>query len=65
MNCYSCAQQGVTRPAVAICRNCCAGLCLDHLHETAIRLAASEIPSTCDHDTWASGAAGPSFAHSS
>lgn len=53
MLCYSCALDGHEEPAVALCRSCTAGLCLDHLHETASRFAASRILETCHHDTWA------------
>ena len=52
MLCYSCIEQGVERPAVALCRSCNAGLCLDHLRQTAARFAASHILDTCHHDTW-------------
>jgi hypothetical protein len=62
MHCYPCAEQGVDRPAVAICRSCSAGLCLEHLRETAARFAAGNMYEYCHHDTWgktkvASGAA--------
>ncbi|MGA7280576.1 MAG: DUF2180 family protein [Acidimicrobiia bacterium] len=30
MNCYDCAQAGLTAPAVAVCHDCGAGLCPDH-----------------------------------
>jgi hypothetical protein len=50
--CYPCKKQGVDEPAVALCRSCTAGLCLEHLRETASRIAASHILATCDHDTW-------------
>ena len=30
MNCLECAKKEVSRPAVALCRSCCAALCLDH-----------------------------------
>jgi hypothetical protein len=52
MLCYSCAEQGVDRPAVALCRSCSAGLCREHLRATASRLAASHILDGCHHDTW-------------
>ena len=52
MQCYCCAEQGIDRPAVALCRSCSAGLCLDHLRETAARLEANVLDS-CHHDTWA------------
>ena len=54
MLCYPCKKQGVSEPAVALCRSCTAGLCLEHLRETASRIAASHILATCDHDTWTS-----------
>ena len=53
MLCYSCAEQGIHQEAVALCRSCNAGLCLEHLRETADRFAASHILDTCHHDTWA------------
>jgi len=52
MRCYPCAEQGVDRPAVALCRSCHAGLCLEHLRETATKIAAGHMLETCDHDTW-------------
>lgn len=51
MLCYSCATRGVERPAVATCRSCSAGLCLEHLRETAAQLAPNPL-SGCRHDTW-------------
>ncbi|MFZ0013212.1 MAG: DUF2180 family protein [Acidimicrobiia bacterium] len=30
MNCYECAQSGLTTPAVAVCHDCGAGVCPDH-----------------------------------
>lgn len=33
MNCFECAVRGAAVPAVATCRNCGAGLCLEHLAE--------------------------------
>jgi hypothetical protein len=53
MLCYCCAEQGIHQEALALCRSCGAGLCLDHLRETADRFAASHILDTCHHDTWA------------
>jgi len=38
---------------VALCRVCAAGLCLEHLLDTAARLATVEILEVCHHDTWA------------
>jgi hypothetical protein len=52
MHCYVCAEQEVARPAVAICRDCSAGLCLEHLRETAARFAAGRMFESCHHDTW-------------
>jgi len=52
MLCYSCAEQGIDQPAVALCRSCSAGLCLAHLRETASRFASSHMLDTCHHDTW-------------
>jgi hypothetical protein len=53
MLCYPCADQGTDQPAVALCRSCDAGLCLDHLRATAAYLATSHVLETCQHDTWA------------
>jgi hypothetical protein len=52
MLCYLCAEQGIERPAVALCRSCSAGLCPDHLRETVSRFASSNILDRCHHDTW-------------
>jgi hypothetical protein len=52
MNCYCCIEQGIERPAVALCRSCGAGLCLTHVRRTAARLASSHILDSCHHDTW-------------
>jgi hypothetical protein len=53
VRCYPCKKQGVDEPAIALCRSCAAGLCLEHLREAASRTAANHILATCDHDTWA------------
>jgi hypothetical protein len=53
MQCYCCAEQGIEQHAVALCRSCSAGLCLDHLRETASRFESSNILDSCHHDTWA------------
>ena len=50
MLCYSCFEQGTERPAVALCRSCNAGLCLDHLRATAAHFATSHILDSCHHD---------------
>lgn len=52
MLCYSCAERGDERPAVALCRSCSAGLCLTHLRATATHLASSHMLDSCHHDTW-------------
>jgi hypothetical protein len=52
MLCYSCAEQAVDRPAVALCRSCSAGLCMEHLRATASHLASSHVLDACQHDTW-------------
>ncbi len=33
MYCYACAERGTETPAVALCRSCQAGLCLEHSAE--------------------------------
>jgi len=52
MDCYCCAEKGIERSAVALCRSCSAGLCMEHLHDTATRFASGHILDTCHHDTW-------------
>lgn len=52
MLCYSCAEQGVERPAIALCRSCYAGLCMDHLRETAAHVTSGRVSGQCHHDTW-------------
>ena len=52
MLCYPCAERGTDQPAVALCRSCNAGLCLEHLRATATHFASSHILDTCQHDTW-------------
>ena len=52
MLCYSCARNGVERPAVALCTSCSAGLCLEHLRETSARVASDNALAACHHDTW-------------
>jgi hypothetical protein len=53
MHCYVCAEHGIERAAVGLCRSCYAGLCLEHLRDTAARLSGNVLAG-CDHDTWAS-----------
>jgi hypothetical protein len=52
MNCYVCATSGVAAAAVATCRHCSCGLCLDHLRIAAADPARGGTHATCDHDTW-------------
>ena len=52
MLCYPCAERGTDQPAVALCRSCNAGLCLEHLRATATHFASSHILDACQHDTW-------------
>jgi hypothetical protein len=52
MLCYSCAEQGIHQSAIALCRGCSAGLCREHLRETASRLASGDMLDGCHHDTW-------------
>lgn len=52
MQCYVCAERGTETPAVALCRSCQAGLCLEHLRETADRFASDNMLAGCHHDTW-------------
>lgn len=49
---YVCAKRGVERPAVAPCRSCSAGLCLDQVRETAARFESDNMLASCHHDTW-------------
>jgi hypothetical protein len=51
MNCYVCADRGRTTAAVALCRNCSAALCVEHLAETA-RDLGKRLYADCRHDTW-------------
>lgn len=52
MNCLSCARTGTERTAVALCPNCQAGLCLDHVQETARAVAPGGMNFACRHHTW-------------
>lgn len=52
MDCYECAKGGIERHAVALCRSCGAGLCMDHLEQTASYLATGAIRAACAHRTW-------------
>jgi hypothetical protein len=59
MHCYVCAEEEVDRPAVALCRSCSAGLCLEHVRETAARFVDGNMYEYCHHDTWAESKAVP------
>ncbi len=52
MNCFECARSGSDRTAVALCRYCSAGLCLDHLREAAGDRSRGGIHTSCSHVTW-------------
>ena len=52
MYCYPCVERGIDKPAVALCRSCSAGLCVDHLRATAAPFASSHMLDSCQHDTW-------------
>jgi hypothetical protein len=52
MLCYSCAEQGIETTAIALCRSCYAGLCMDHLRETASHFTSGRTGAQCHHDTW-------------
>ena len=54
MQCYVCAEGGIDRPAVALCRSCHAGLCLEHLREAAAQFESDNMLAACHHSTWAS-----------
>jgi Uncharacterized protein conserved in archaea (DUF2180) len=53
MLCYPCAENGLERPAIALCTICSAGLCHEHLRETAAQLASDNPFAGCRHHTWA------------
>jgi hypothetical protein len=54
MNCYECATQQRQTPAVAICKHCSVGLCMDHLAESrgfsagGMRVACPHLLPTAD-----------------
>jgi hypothetical protein len=52
MDCYECAKRATSRVAVATCRSCSAGLCLEHLRDTAVRMQSGSLAPVCHHDTW-------------
>jgi hypothetical protein len=49
MNCFACAIRGETVAAVAACRNCGAGLCLEHLAEAQSNRPGGTLYG-CSHD---------------
>jgi hypothetical protein len=49
MNCYECAIRGETVAAVATCRNCGVGLCLEHLAEAQSYRVGGTLYA-CPHD---------------
>jgi hypothetical protein len=59
MVCYPCTKNGVERQAVALCTSCSAGLCQEHLSETATQLASDNPFAGCRHDTWATAPGRP------
>lgn len=56
MNCYVCAKEARGVPAVALCKHCNAGLCLEHLRATVARRGPGGTFLDCGHDTWSAGA---------
>lgn len=54
MHCYVCNARGDEVPAVAICPRCHAGLCADHVVETAWSggPGGTSVGVDCTHDTW-------------
>ncbi len=61
MDCYECAKRDDHIAAVALCRGCGAGLCMDHLHEEATRTVGG-MNVSCEHDTWSPAEAGAAAA---
>lgn len=55
MNCFECARSGSKTTAVALCRDCQAGLCLDHLRAAATAPAKGGTYTSCAHVTWQVG----------
>jgi Uncharacterized protein conserved in archaea (DUF2180) len=52
MNCLICARTGAERTAVALCPNCGAGLCLDHVEQNARADGPGGTLLACGHHTW-------------
>src|ERR671936_150501 len=51
MNCYRCAERGLTAAAVGICPYCRIGLCVEHLHEARADPTKGGTHATCLHET--------------
>jgi hypothetical protein len=49
MNCYVCATDGRPEVAVALCRVCMVGLCLDHLRDAASHTGSGGMSLNCAH----------------
>ena len=52
MNCLICTRTGTERTAVAMCPTCQAGLCLEHVQETARAQTPGGMNFACGHHTW-------------
>jgi hypothetical protein len=52
MNCYECAKANDETVAVATCRYCSCGLCMEHLRIAASNPRRGGTHATCEHDTW-------------
>jgi hypothetical protein len=50
VNCYECAKAGTATVAVGICPHCHAGLCLEHMQETALEPTRGGTHLGCLHD---------------
>lgn len=48
MNCYVCAREGQTRPAVGLCRHCQVALCMTH-HRRAQEESRGGARVACSH----------------
>ena len=52
MMCFVCARGGSDSSAVAICPHCKAGLCMQHVAETALDAGPGGMNLSCKHGTW-------------
>jgi hypothetical protein len=52
MNCLTCTRAGSDSVAVALCPNCLAGLCLDHVRQATDTSGPGGMNYSCNHDTW-------------